>query len=271
MAGNTVADAWQPSETFPTAAGERSQALAELDATLRRKRAERVMTRDEATALVRRFEGYVVDYAEKYLIPSGWFASIQSRLSEDLNGPVPWITYPALRVLPQLLEPSFRVLEYGSGGSSLWFGRRVAQVVSVEHNRNWARWVAQHAGANNVIVEIPEQATIEPEFLAATGSDAGQPVAGASYAAEILRYPPGYFDVAYIDGIARPLCAQLAASRLSGAGFILLDNSERPSFAPAGDALREAGYRRIDFWGTGAVNPYEWCTSVFLPRESGLL
>ena len=229
------------------------------------------MTRDEATGLVRRFEGYVVDYAEKYLIPRGWFASIQSRRSEDLEGPVPWITYPALRVLPQLLQPSFRVLEYGSGGSSLWFGRRVAQVVSVEHDRDWAQWVARHAGANNVIVHIPEDAELEPEFLAATGSDAGRPLAGASYAAEILRYPPGYFDVVFIDGLVRPLCTQLSMSRMSGAGFILFDNSDRQMYAPAYDLLREAGYRRIDFWGTGPVNPYEWCTSVFVHRETNLL
>ena len=45
--------------------------------------------REEATDQVRRFEGYVVDYAEQYLIPKSWFSSIQSRRSEDLDGPVP--------------------------------------------------------------------------------------------------------------------------------------------------------------------------------------
>lgn len=226
------------------------------------------MTRQEATDLVRRFEGYVVDYAEQYLIPKGWFASIQSRSSEDLDGPVPWITYPALRVLPQLLRPSFRVLEYGAGASSLWFGRRVAQVVSVEHNRDWAEFAARHAGENSVVVEIPEEAEPEPEFLTLTGWEPGRPPAGASYAAEILRYPQRYFDVVVIDGIARVLCARLAALRVSGAGFILFDNSERQECAPAFDLLRQAGFRRTDFWGTGPVNPYEWCTSVFFCPEA---
>lgn len=269
MACNTDEGAGRKSGAPPTAAEQRTR--FDSTAALPRERAARVRTREEATGLVRRFEGYVVDYAEKYLIPSGWFASIASRRSEDLEGPVPWITYPALRVLPQLLQPSFRVLEYGSGGSSLWFGRRVAQVVSVEHNPSWARWVAGHAGVNNVIVEIPDGAALEPEFLAATGSAAGRVVEGAAYAAEILRYPQGYFDVVYIDGIARPLCVQLALPRLSGAGFILFDNSDRKMYAPAYEVLRKAGYRRIDFWGTGPVNAYEWCTSVFVERESGLL
>jgi len=94
------------------------------------------MPREEATDLVRRFQGYMVDYAEQYLILKGWFSSIQSRRSEDLDGPVPWITDPAPRVLPQLLKPSFRVLEDGASASSLWFSRRVAQVVSVEHDRS---------------------------------------------------------------------------------------------------------------------------------------
>jgi hypothetical protein len=57
MAGNTVAGASQPSEISRTAAGERSQALLEPDTALRSERAARAVTRDEASALLRRFEG----------------------------------------------------------------------------------------------------------------------------------------------------------------------------------------------------------------------
>ena len=221
------------------------------------------MTREEATYPVRRFGGYVVDYAEQYLIPKGWFKSIQSRRPEDLQGPVPWITYPALRVLPQLLRPSFRVLEYGAGGSSLWFATRVAQVVSVEHDRDRAECVAQSGSERNVVVEIPEDAPLEPEFMAVVGPESGRPPEAASCAAEVLRYPPQHFDVVFIDGIAHALCARLAASRLSPAGFVLFDNSDSDVYQAGYDILRSAGFHRVDFWGTGPINPYEWCTSIF--------
>lgn len=51
--------------------------------------------------------------------------------------------------------------------------------------------------------------------------------------------------------------------------FILFDNSECQEYTPAFDLLRQAGFHRTDFWGTGPVNPYEWCTSVFFRPEAG--
>src|SRR2546430_9982143 len=54
-----------------------------------------------------------------------------------LDGDSPWMTFAAIRFLDRLLTKEMRVFEYGSGGSSLFFSRRVREVVSVEHDGAW--------------------------------------------------------------------------------------------------------------------------------------
>ena len=48
--------------------------------------------------------------------------------------PVPWLSMPALAFLEERMPSGLSVLEYGSGNSTLWWSRRAARVVSVEHD-----------------------------------------------------------------------------------------------------------------------------------------
>lgn len=222
-------------------------------------------------------------YAKDYLIKTGWFESVRTKHAVNLEGPVPWLTYPALRELESIVKPHFNVLEYGAGNSSLWWSQRVAQVVSVEHDPHWADYVRTRARPNNTIIEVPMDHPLDKEFqhildtgFFAPGFDPGPgPDAGrnyrsgllsrpfAAYAAEVLRYPEGYFDIIVIDGMARVLTAWLGSKRVGKNGFILFDNSDREDYAAGYALLERAGFRRIDFWGPGPINPYEWCTSIF--------
>jgi hypothetical protein len=38
-----------------------------------------------------------------------------------LEHEIPWLTFPAISRIEEFLEPSIRVFEYGSGGSTLFF------------------------------------------------------------------------------------------------------------------------------------------------------
>jgi hypothetical protein len=141
-------------------------------------------------------------------------------------------------------------------------------VVTVEHDHDWAMDAALRAGVNQVIVHIPRGAPLESQFARRLPSELPDREA-ASYAAEPLRYPEAYFDAICIDGIARVPCAWVAMQAVSPHGFILFDNSDRQEYAMAYGMLHEAGFARVDYWGTGPVNPYEWCTSLFM-RYSAL-
>src|SRR5438874_1854481 len=50
---------------------------------------------------------------------------------------LPWIPYPAIRRLAKIIRPEWRVLETGSGNSTLWLAQRVAYLRSVESNSGW--------------------------------------------------------------------------------------------------------------------------------------
>ncbi len=113
--------------------------------------------------LVFAFEGYVVDYAEHYLCPKGWFESVRTRESVDGSGPCPWITYPALMVLDRIVRRNYRVLEYGSGSSSLWWRSRVRELISVEHDPEWSSRLALNPSPNHTLHEVPAEAPLKPE------------------------------------------------------------------------------------------------------------
>lgn len=233
--------------------------------------------------LVFAFEGYVVDYAEHYLCPKGWFESIRTRESVDAAGPCPWFTYPALKVLDRMVRPDYRVLEYGSGSSSLWWRKRVCELVSVEHDPEWSARLEASPSSNHTLRAVPADSPLKPEWrdilereFFGAGLDPAptdDPVRNlrsgllsrpfAAYASQILEYPPGYFDIIVIDGMARVLTSWLASRYVNPRGFIIFDNSDRDVYRAGYEILCKAGFHRIDFWGTGPINPYEWCTSVF--------
>lgn len=52
---------------------------------------------------------------------------------------LPWWTWPAIRFVRKQLHPEDKVLEIGSGYSTLWLGTQVASVLSIEENVNWSQ------------------------------------------------------------------------------------------------------------------------------------
>ena len=65
-----------------------------------------------------------------------WRATMQAD-GHCLENELPWMTFPAISQIRDFLEPSMRVFEYGSGGSTVFFANRVKEVISVEHDKEW--------------------------------------------------------------------------------------------------------------------------------------
>lgn len=51
--------------------------------------------------------------------------------------PYPWLSKKAVDFLASLLRKDMTVLEFGAGGSTLWFASRVAHVTSYENDSDW--------------------------------------------------------------------------------------------------------------------------------------
>jgi len=204
-----------------------------------------------------------------------WLVSVC--LSRDtIASARPWITYPAARFLEGLLSRDTRVFEYGAGGSTLFFAKRVGELVTVEHDRLWlektaarmrqrrgVRWQAQ--------LHVPVAATAprrlpasDPEAYASTAPEF-EGMSFRDYAAAIERYADNYFDIVLIDGRARPSCFRHAIAKVKFGGYVVLDNAEREQYAWVEEAAEKLGFEKREFWGPGPYNRYFWRT-IFLRK-----
>lgn len=154
---------------------------------------------------------------------------------------IPWYTYPMIEYLAGLDFSGSKILEFGSGASSIWWAKRAKTVLAVEHDKEWFATSAGNSGAN-LKITLAEN---ESDYLAAAIG---------------VR-----FDVVIIDGIHRHRCAESISDILATDGLVILDNSDwHPETARY---LREKhDFLQVDFHGFGPINNYTWTTSLFFSR-----
>jgi predicted O-methyltransferase YrrM len=124
---------------------------------------------------------------------------------------IPWIPYPVLLRLRRVLGPGARVLEFGSGGSTLWLARRVSTLVSIEHEAGWFERVNRALRENPTSCHIDYRLCQEPEAYC-----------------EVAGYPAAHFDLTIVDGHWRHRAARKALEATSAGGYIYFDNSDVP-------------------------------------------
>jgi predicted O-methyltransferase YrrM len=123
------------------------------------------------------------------------------RLSGSRRPKLPWLGYRAIRHLDGLLNPDWKILEFGSGMSTMWFAKRCHRVVSVEDNELWylkVKKMLEEHGVTNV--EYKFKNTNEYHILD--------------------EYTDGYFDFILIDGVQRDKCARSALPKIREGGYI---------------------------------------------------
>lgn len=179
---------------------------------------------------------------------------------------VPWWTYPAIDLVDEWLAvrgATARVLEYGSGASTVWLGRRAARVDSVEHDAAFAKVVAGlTAGLPGVhLHRVPAPAAARPVVGSAKAGHRGLDFSDYVAAADGLGGP---FDLIVIDGRARAACLQRAVVHLAGDGLVVFDNSARRRYRAA---IATSGLREQKLRGLVPTLPYPDQTSV-LTRAS---
>ena len=173
---------------------------------------------------------------------SGWLNSLAQGKPVDRNGdPVPWFTYPAIDFLTQIIKPTWRVFEWGSGYSTLWWANRVQTVTSVEDNRDWFETIQPRMPANaSLLWRADESAYV-----------------GA------LSEQGGCFDLIVIDGSHRNACARVATAQAARAELIVFDNADVETHRDGVELLKKTGWKRIDFYGLIPSYCYKNCTSLF--------
>ncbi|MCK9209747.1 MAG: hypothetical protein M0P61_02805 [Ignavibacteriaceae bacterium] len=156
----------------------------------------------------------------------------------------PWISFTVIKFLELYLKPNMKVFEYGSGGSTLFFAKRVEKVVSIEHNKLWFEKVnlyLQELKLKNIDYKLFEPEN-DSEFHKKNIADPNDYISDdkesigknyEKYVKSIEQFPDAYFDVVSIDGRARPSCCKHAISKIKRGGYLVFDNVETKYYAEA--------------------------------------
>ena len=201
------------------------------------------------------------------VFPVWW--KYQQKKNEPLKNDHPWITFKAERFLRKILRKDMIIFEYGSGSSTLYFSRRAAQVISIEHHPVWFENVRQTL--NEQFIRNVDCRLIEPETTAenqTTGYLSYHHLyknkCFESYVKSIDAFPDEYFDLVMVDGRARTECIAHAKNKIKPGGYLVVDNSEKTYYLNGNDFLfNEKEWKPFHFIGP---TPYSFefsKTSVF--------
>lgn len=149
----------------------------------------------------------------------------------------PDLNFRALRFLESIIEPGWKVFEWGSGQSTIFFAKRVAVMASVEHDPVWARIVLRLLSEDDL--EIAYR-WLPP--ARGSGLDQGDWV---EYVMAIEAYNDNFFDLVFIDGGARLACLRQAIPKVKPGGYILLDDSERRWYWKTLEAVLSPWEKRV--------------------------
>lgn len=141
-----------------------------------------------------------------------------ARLLLDARPALPWISYDAQGVIAGRLTPNSRVLEFGSGMSTLWYAAHAGEVVAIEDHRPWFDKVGDLIAGRGL-------RNVRYRFAADPGS----------YADVRDDERGDGFDLVMVDGSVREDCLRAGLPLLRPGGMAYLDNSDKGAGGAPGD------------------------------------
>jgi len=131
------------------------------------------------------------------------------RLSVGYRPETPWIAYDAITEFKKFFNKNSRVLEFGSGMSTVWYSKMGGEVCSVEDYRPWfdkVDAVLEKRGISNINYQFAS--TPEEYFTFQSDDSEG-------------------FDLIMVDGSHRAKCVEHSVKLLRPGGILYLDNSDK--------------------------------------------
>lgn len=187
------------------------------------------------------------DYS--YLNSTGFILSHQLIEPVDAkSNAIPWMNYAFVELLNERLNKDMRMFEYGAGFSSLYFAKRVKDVVSIEYDKAWEsklRELLKPCLNHKLIVE-----------------PVGEKYIGAAASEERA------FDVVLVDGRERVACFKNGLEALSENGVIILDDSDREEYQEAFEIARANGFRHLRISGLKPFSFKREESTLFYRKEN---
>ena len=155
-----------------------------------------------------------------YIIDRLNFNFIQSVISQsvyEINHPMsPWITIEMINILENILKSSDSGFEFGSGSSTIWFGKKTAHLMSDEHNKLWFDKVGKMIIDNKLSKKIDLIYVNKVNEIKNSGA--------LSYTEPIKNIKNNSLDYCFVDGLFRDDCILLALPKLKHGGILIVDN-----------------------------------------------
>ena len=192
-----------------------------------------------------------------------------------LDAPTPWLAFDAIDFIAGRLSPQWNIFEYGSGGSTLYWLKRGAELVSIEHEAEWYSLVNGRVRPGSCLdyrlvqPELGRSCAPTPDIIADPDCYASNDPLFLSqnfrrYVSQIDEFPDQTFDMVIVDGRARPSCLKHSTPKVKMGGLLVLDNSDREYYLRATRSLL-TGFLEHRFRGLGPGLPLylQTQTSVF--------
>lgn len=168
----------------------------------------------------------------------------------------PWIHDNVVKFLENNINKDTKILEFGSGYSTIFFQNYTDNLISIEHNKKWYDKIKQ--SLNNKVTYILK----EIDYISKPCLD--KKFYDSNNINELLNFivPENYFDIIFVDGIHRVNCVEGTYKYLKKGGILILDDSNRidnpcsdGSYKPVENLLQtwkqikhRSNDRNTDYW-----------------------
>ena len=168
-----------------------------------------------------------------------WISEYILRL-DTINAGYMWTSYSLHQFLHSLNLKNKNVLEFGSGGSTVFFLKRKANLITFEHSQVWIEKLRLRLGHQS------KWKSYFVEFIPREDDQNGY----LKYIEKIQDIEDETVDIALVDGRHRVECIRAVQSKLVPGGQIILDDSDRPSY--------EESYEILKNWETFRISGYAY-------------
>lgn len=190
--------------------------------------------------------------SDSYLLSTGLIKSYERGYPCRKDGsPLPWMNYAIITFLEERLKKEFKIFEYGSGYSTLFFSSLVDRVVSVEYSQDWYEKLKKQITSDRIKL-IYQKYQENGEYC------------------RLIEREGETFDIVVIDGRDRVRCALNSISALSEKGVIIFDDTTRDRYQEVFDFLFKQGFKKIDFEGIQPAGFKLARTSIFYRTDNCL-
>ena len=166
-----------------------------------------------------------------------WFKDRILR-KNTMESAFPWINYSTIQFMHHVVCKDTKVLEFGAGGSSLFFLERKVNLVSIEHESEWINEVQKRASKNKLL--------LWSHHLISSGKPGSSVPLANDYLLPLKNIADSSIDLVVVDGRHRVESVKRAMGKVKPGGSLILDNSDRPEYAETFELL--LGWKLLETW-----------------------